>query len=247
MNLKYRAGAFYVAAFLFISFPVVTWAAIVDLSTFIIEDYFGPSNWVVSGPGNSQVTQTTNADPSFFRSGGQIDVANKRIKGEILITGADDDSVGFVFGYQNRGQMYLFGWKEAVQGTLRKGMYLSLIDTGSSAVDPDILDFYNTGSNSASKTILRENDFSWTRNVTYSFMLDFKPGNFEISILDGTAVLEAWAVSDATFSGGDFGFFNGSQPNVTYGNLEVIPIPAAAWLFGSGLIGLIGVARRKKA
>jgi len=27
----------------------------------------------------------------------------------------------------------------------------------------------------------------------------------------------------------------------------VIPVPAAVWLFGSGLIGLIGVARRKKA
>lgn len=27
----------------------------------------------------------------------------------------------------------------------------------------------------------------------------------------------------------------------------VVPVPAAAWLFGSGLIGLIGLARRKKA
>ena len=27
----------------------------------------------------------------------------------------------------------------------------------------------------------------------------------------------------------------------------VIPIPAAVWLFGSGLLGLIGIARRKKA
>ena len=27
----------------------------------------------------------------------------------------------------------------------------------------------------------------------------------------------------------------------------VVPIPAAVWLFGSGLLGLIGVARRKKA
>ena len=26
-----------------------------------------------------------------------------------------------------------------------------------------------------------------------------------------------------------------------------IPLPAAAWLFGSGLIGLVGIARRKKA
>jgi len=29
--------------------------------------------------------------------------------------------------------------------------------------------------------------------------------------------------------------------------LNTIPIPSAAWLFGSGLIGLIGMARRKKA
>lgn len=28
---------------------------------------------------------------------------------------------------------------------------------------------------------------------------------------------------------------------------EVVPIPAAAWLFGSGLLGLFGIARRKKA
>ncbi len=27
---------------------------------------------------------------------------------------------------------------------------------------------------------------------------------------------------------------------------QVVPVPAAAWLFGSGLIGLIGIARRKK-
>jgi hypothetical protein len=32
-----------------------------------------------------------------------------------------------------------------------------------------------------------------------------------------------------------------------YGNREsVVPIPAAAWLFGSGLIGLMGVARRRR-
>jgi hypothetical protein len=29
--------------------------------------------------------------------------------------------------------------------------------------------------------------------------------------------------------------------------LNVIPVPAAVWLFGSGLLGLIGIARRKKA
>lgn len=30
-------------------------------------------------------------------------------------------------------------------------------------------------------------------------------------------------------------------------NISAVPVPAAAWLFGSGLIGLVGMARRKKA
>jgi len=29
-------------------------------------------------------------------------------------------------------------------------------------------------------------------------------------------------------------------------SLAPIPIPAAAWLFGSGLLGMVGIARRKK-
>ena len=31
------------------------------------------------------------------------------------------------------------------------------------------------------------------------------------------------------------------------GNVSAVPVPAAVWLFGSGLLGLIGIARRKKA
>ena len=31
------------------------------------------------------------------------------------------------------------------------------------------------------------------------------------------------------------------------GSWSVVPVPAAVWLFGSGLLGLIGVARRKKS
>jgi len=30
------------------------------------------------------------------------------------------------------------------------------------------------------------------------------------------------------------------------GNVGVVPVPAAVWLFGSGLIGLLGLARRKR-
>ena len=31
------------------------------------------------------------------------------------------------------------------------------------------------------------------------------------------------------------------------GQVNAVPVPAAVWLFGSGLVGLIGIARRKKS
>lgn len=42
--------------------------------------------------------------------------------------------------------------------------------------------------------------------------------------------------------GVDSAFFAGSTPNIPP---NLVPVPAAAWLLGSGLIGLAGVARRK--
>jgi len=42
-----------------------------------------------------------------------------------------------------------------------------------------------------------------------------------------------------------------SITNVTYAgatvNVNPVPVPAAVWLFGSGLIGMVGIARRRKS
>ena len=42
------------------------------------------------------------------------------------------------------------------------------------------------------------------------------------------------------------GSFNGITSSWHLEGTHVVPVPAAAWLFGSGLVGLIGVARRKR-
>jgi len=44
---------------------------------------------------------------------------------------------------------------------------------------------------------------------------------------------------------GYFDIGTGNSLHVT--SVSTVPVPAAVWLFGSGLIGLIGIARRKKA
>ena len=52
--------------------------------------------------------------------------------------------------------------------------------------------------------------------------------------LENTPDMMPASVPYHTLPGSDFG-------------QAVVPVPAAVWLFGSGLLGLIGIARRKKA
>lgn len=74
------------------------------------------------------------------------------------------------------------------------------------------------------------------------------------NITDG-ASLDLYAVRNHQSGGASTYFldannsFVGSQSDlgIFLVRTSLVPIPAAVWLFGSGLIGLIGVARRKKA
>ena len=64
----------------------------------------------------------------------------------------------------------------------------------------------------------------------------------------GSGAEPAWV--NSTFDLYDFGFssdllLNQVQAPTPPGS--PVPIPAAVWLFGSGLLGLVGIARRKKA
>ena len=52
---------------------------------------------------------------------------------------------------------------------------------------------------------------------------------------------------DGPFPGLNVNFDIGSGNSLTVLSVSTVPVPAALWLFGSGFIGLVGVARRKKA
>jgi hypothetical protein len=67
--------------------------------------------------------------------------------------------------------------------------------------------------------------------------------------LAGSATFTGQTFSSLGLSPGTYEWTWGSDASADSYTLNVgaVPIPAAVWLFGSGLLGLIGVARRKKA
>jgi len=72
--------------------------------------------------------------------------------------------------------------------------------------------------------------------------------------IDATVTTLGLTQSDLTFVGNQLTvnteglFFDTSTfARINLASTSAVPIPAATWLFGSGLLGLIGMARRKKA
>ena len=85
---------------------------------------------------------------------------------------------------------------------------------------------------------------SATRNVSGS-TVGF---NFGLGLQPGDESLFYFIKTTAThYTLGSTVLIDGGIASVQSYAPAVIPVPAAVWLFGSGLIGLIGIARRKKS
>ncbi len=95
-----------------------------------------------------------------------------------------------------------------------------------------------------------------TYNPTTSLYLSQGPAPLAVTTWNTTADGTGLGIDDGIagspmltnpFPGLNVNFDIGSGNSLHVTAVSAVPIPAAAWLFGSGLLGLIGVARRNKA
>lgn len=83
--------------------------------------------------------------------------------------------------------------------------------------------------------------------------LDFSAGEILTGFSFGTntdgAVVESFSDTGITFAYADGPFAAGLGNTFLSGTFETttVPVPAAAWLFGSALIGLAGIGRKRRA
>ena len=128
--------------------------------------------------------------------------------------------------------------------------------TGDGLVDLSLGEFWENTTDVGDMTVLAQNHSStagWQDMKLYDFHLDFNltPGDLHIVVKDAGTTLWDVTVNDATFSSGEFGFYNYSQQTVRYAGFEqtggvVVPEPSTFVVLAFGLIGL-GLTRRKKA
>ena len=64
---------------------------------------------------------------------------------------------------------------------------------------------------------------------------------------DTSPFIDSWDDSNRGDFGADCGELNCNAATSHLSVYGVVPVPAAVWLFGSGLLGLVGIARRKRS
>lgn len=223
-------------------------------------------NWVLA-PDNLAVTQTVNADPSFYLN--NLNQTDYSIQGswQVLERGGDDDYMGFVFGYQNSSNFYLFDWKQGTQDyegtTAVEGMTVKKMTgaTGNGLADLSLAEFWENEENFGDMTVLATNHAAgkgWVDTTLYDFRLDFNvvAGEFTIEVKEGDTVLWNVTVVDDTFASGQFGFYNYSQQSVRYAGFEQeggvivdpnpVPEPGSLPLLAIGLAVAAGALYQRR-
>lgn len=198
----------------------------IDFNTWMQTGDPANGNWALQN-GGTTVYQSVNSQPTYYIS--PYDLINVDITGTFRSDDSDNDFMGFVIGFNaplvnNTDHDYiLFDWKQGYQvvnGNISyEGMTLTRVD-GNIPVSGSMYEQYFFGHIGPTPPIeiLATNygtGTGWTTSIDHQFRCIYTQNRITIYI-DGNLVFD---VADC-FKPGRFGFYNYSQPQVTYSNFN---------------------------
>lgn len=199
-------------------------------------------------------------------------VSMQTVLGEIdieLFDTAAPSTVANFMNYVNSGAYTNSFIHRSVPGFIIQGGGYTWSDTGVSTIahNPPVVNEFDPNRSNVRGTIAMAKLASDPNSATSEWFfnladnsanLDYQNGGFTVFgrvIGNGMDVVDAIAALPVYNAGGAFAelplidYTGGSVTGanlVMVTNVSAVPVPAAAWLFGSGVLGLVGVAQRKK-
>ena len=206
-------------------------SSVVDLSAWEELGYGFPpgvlGDWTLD-EGGREVTQNIDGGITFFAS--DFDLIDSQFVGrfQVVEDSQDDDYIGLVFGLQTDDvtelpdTYYLVSWKQEAEAGAEGGLKLAKVtNAGQIGVRPDL---WSLGA-SAQVEVLEEGPrVGWEPGSTYDFVVGYGgDGAIGIDLREvesSSSVWHAFIQDSPPIGSGRVGFYNFSQPGVTYTNLN---------------------------
>lgn len=143
----------------------------------------------------------------------------------IVANNADDDGIGFVYGWQDASHFYLFSWNAeadtAPWGTWQQGVTIKRIeaDDPSDITGEDLGASYDTAHGTILATPAEFHTGGWVNQVLYRVTAQFDGDDTTITIVDDVgALIATGTVTDPTLGPGAIGGYSASQRTVCTDN-----------------------------
>lgn len=185
--------------------------------------FVGPASSHSVSQDGTQVCTTSNSDPTAYVC--PIVHQQAHITGSMTVTNdaGDNDLIGFVWGWQDTNQFYLFQWKRSAQiwygCTGNEGMSVKKVDAQGNFV---INDFACSMDTANTTVLLSEMDIGaagWVQATNYDVDMLYDLTQTEITITDTTNNVQVanFIVMDDSYPSGQFGTYDFSQVNACNG------------------------------
>jgi hypothetical protein len=184
------------------------------------------ADWTFT-PDCDQSTQILNAKPSVLLS--PLDFEGGSLTGAFRVdTTADDDLIGFVFGWKNQNDFYLMDWKQGGQTFCTASVFEGVSLKKITASEPPLTcpDFFASQGTTNTSILQLAIPPGWNDFTTYQWTLTLEGTLATVLIETADTIVHTFSVDLPDFDGGRFGFYNNSQDSVVYEYFQFVqPAP----------------------